>query len=59
MTGDELRPFKIVGKLIGSRHDEDGEIIGEEVMGEVVVYRPQFAELEALVERAVHPPPPS
>lgn len=49
----ELQPFKIVGQLIGARYDEHGEIVGEEVMGEVAIYRANFSKLEELVDRAV------
>lgn len=47
------KPFKIVGQLIGSRHDKDGNIIGEWVMGEIVFYRPQFDDVRKLVDEAV------
>jgi hypothetical protein len=50
---DALRPHKIVGQLIGSRHNEEGEIVGEEVMGEVAIYRPNFGKVEQLVNEAV------
>jgi hypothetical protein len=47
------KPFKIVGQLIGARHDKDGNIIGEWVMGEIVFYRPQFDDVRKLVDDAV------
>jgi len=59
VSDDQPRPFKIVGKLIGAIHDEAGEVVGEPVLGDVVIYRAQFGELEALVERALRPPSPS
>lgn len=49
----ELKPFKIIGQLIGARYDEHGEIVGEEVMGEVAIYRSNFGKVQQLVDRAV------
>jgi hypothetical protein len=49
----ELRPHKIVGQLIGARFDEHGEIVGEEVMGEVVLYKPHFGKLPQMIDDAV------
>lgn len=49
----ELKPFKIVGQLIGARYNADGEIVGEEVMGEVAIYRSNFDKVEQLVHDAV------
>lgn len=49
----ELKPFKIIGQLIGARYDREGEIVGEEVMGELVIYRPQFAETDDLINDAI------
>jgi len=49
----ELRPHKIVGQLIGARFNEHGEIVGEEVMGEVAIFRPNFGRVEQLVTDAV------
>jgi hypothetical protein len=49
----ELKPFKIVGQLIGARYDEQGEIVGEEVMGQVGVYASQFGQVQELVDGAV------
>jgi|GEM_PF-6899305 len=48
----ELRPFKIVGQLVGALYDEDGEIVGEQVMGEVAIYRKSFAKVPKLVDDA-------
>jgi hypothetical protein len=48
----ELRPFKIVGQLIGALYDEQGEIVGEQVMGEVAIYRKSFAKVPELVDDA-------
>lgn len=52
-TVTELQPFKIVGQLIGARYNSEGDIIGEEVMGQVAIYRPNFGEVEKMVEEAV------
>jgi hypothetical protein len=52
-VANELEPFKIVGQLIGIRRNADGEITGEEVMGEVAIYRPNFGRVEQLVDEAV------
>jgi hypothetical protein len=49
----ELKPFKIIGQLIGARYNAEGEIIGEEVMGEVAIYRSNFSKVEELVDQAV------
>jgi hypothetical protein len=49
----ELRPHKIIGQLIGARYNEHNEIVGEEVMGEVAIFKPNFGKLEELVEEAV------
>jgi len=49
----ELKPFKIVGQLIGARYNAEGEIVGEEVMGPVAIYRSNFSKLEQIVDQAV------
>jgi hypothetical protein len=48
----ELRPFKIVGHLVGALYDEDGDIVGEQVMGEVAIYRKSFDKVSELVDDA-------
>lgn len=50
---DQLEPFKIVGQLIGVLRNEDGEIVSEQVMGEVAIYRANFTKLEEIVDQAV------
>ena len=49
----ELKPFKIVGQLIGARYDEHGDVVGEEIMGEVAIYRSNFKRVDELVNEAV------
>lgn len=49
----DLTPFKIVGRLIGTRNDDDGNIVGEEVMGEVAIYATNFGNVQAMVDEAV------
>jgi len=49
----ELRPHKIVGQLIGARFNEHGDIVGEQVMGEVAIFRPNFGKVPQLVEKAI------
>lgn len=49
----ELRPHKIVGQLVGACFNAKGEIIGEEVMGEVAIFRAQFAEVPKLIEEGL------
>lgn len=49
----ELKPHKIVGQLIGAIHNEHGEIVGEESMGEVAIFKPNFSKLPDFVEAAV------
>jgi hypothetical protein len=49
----ELRPHKIIGQLVGARFNEHGEIVGEEVMGEVAIFKPNFGKVEQLVEAAI------
>ena len=49
----ELKAHKIVGQLIGARYNEHGEIVGEEVMGQVAIYRPNFSKVEQIVDQAV------
>jgi hypothetical protein len=49
----ELRPHKIVGQLIGARYNEHNEIVGEEVMGEVAIFKPNFGKVAELVDEAV------
>jgi hypothetical protein len=49
----ELKPLKIIGQLWGARYNEEGEMIAEEVMGDVRIYAPNFARVEQLVEDAV------
>lgn len=51
---DELRPHKIVGRLIGTRHNEHGEIIAEEVMGEVAIFSAHFDNVRQMVEDGVN-----
>jgi hypothetical protein len=47
-----LRPHKIVGQLIGARYNEHGEIVGEEVMADVAIFKPNFGKVEQAVEAA-------
>ncbi len=49
----DLEPFKIVGHLIGVHRNAEGEIMGEEIMGEVAIYRPNFGRVKELVEEAL------
>jgi hypothetical protein len=53
MAKAPLKPFKIIGQLVGAREDEAGEIIAEEGMGEICIYRSQFGEVEKLIEDAI------
>lgn len=53
MNPGELEPFKIVGELVGVVRNEDGEIIGEEVMGRVAIYAANFGEVDTIVAEAV------
>jgi hypothetical protein len=48
----ELRPFKIVGKLIGAQYNEHGEVVGEVMMGDVAIYRTNFGKVKQLVDQA-------
>lgn len=48
-----LRPHKIVGQLVAAVTDEKGEIVGEEVIGEVNIFRVQFPEVKKLADKAV------
>jgi hypothetical protein len=50
---EELRPHKIIGQLIGARFNEHGEIVAEEVMGEVAIFKANFSKLPAIVDAAV------
>ena len=50
--GAELQPFKIVGQLIGARYDADGNVVGEEFMGEITIYRPLFGKVDQIVDEA-------
>ncbi len=45
----ELKPFKIVGQLIAAAYDDDGNIVGEQVAGDVVFYATQFGEVQERV----------
>ena len=47
-----LEPFKIVGQLIACEKDANGNIVGERVVAEMVLYAPQFGELEQRVRDA-------
>lgn len=49
----ELKPLKIVGNLIGARYNEHGEVVSEEVMGEVAIYAPNFGKVNQLVDKAL------
>lgn len=49
----ELQPHKIIGQLIGARYNEHGDMVGEEVMGEVAIYRANFTKLEQIVDQAL------
>lgn len=50
---EELVPHKIVGHLVGARFNEHGEIVGEEIMSELTVFRPNFKHIERNINRAV------
>ena len=56
--GGEVTPFKVVGQLIGSIRNAKGEIVGEKVIGEVAIYRPDFGRLEDLIAEAMAENPP-
>lgn len=45
-------PFKIVGQLVAATKDEHGNIVGEYVAGQVVLYAAQFDQVRELVEQA-------
>jgi hypothetical protein len=47
-----LEPFKIVGQLIACEKNAENEIVGERVVAEMVLYAPQFGELEQRVRDA-------
>jgi len=47
-----LEPFKIVGQLIGVRRNPEGEIVSEEPMGDVAIYRANFGRVAQLVDEA-------
>jgi hypothetical protein len=47
----ELQPHKIVGQLIGARYNEHGDMVSEELMGDVVIYRANFSKVEQAVEQ--------
>jgi hypothetical protein len=49
----ELEPFKITGQLIGVVKDPDGNIVGEQIMADLAIYRPNFDKVEQLIEEAV------
>lgn len=49
----ELQPFKLVGQLIGARYNEHGEIVGEEIMGDVAIYASNFSKVDQIVKQAV------
>lgn len=49
----ELKPHKIVGQLIGARFNEHGEIVGEESMGDVAIFKPNFGKVQQMVDRAI------
>jgi hypothetical protein len=50
---DELRPFKMVGQLIASVHNVEGEIIGERAVAHVEIHQPNFANLPEVAEQTV------
>lgn len=52
-VGAELEPFKIVGQLVGARRNPAGEVVAEEVMGQVQIYRPNFGLVEQLIDEAM------
>ena len=47
-----LEPFKIIGQLVACEKDENNDVIGERVVAEMVLYAPQFGELEQRVRDA-------
>jgi hypothetical protein len=47
-----LEPFKIVGQLIACEKDANDDVVGERVVADMVLYAPQFGELEARVRAA-------
>lgn len=50
---NELKPHKIVGQLFGALYNEHGEQIGEEVMGNVEIFRANFGKVPQLVDQAL------
>jgi hypothetical protein len=49
----ELKPFKIVGQLVGARYNEHGDVVGEDVMGDVAIYAVNFSRVKQIVDQAV------
>lgn len=47
-----LKPFKIVGRLVAARVDEEGNVVDEISVGELTLYAPQFSQLAEQVELA-------
>ena len=48
----KIRPFKIVGEVIGCFEDDDGNIVGEFKAGSAVIYASQFGEVDQIVGAA-------
>jgi hypothetical protein len=51
-VGEEttLLPLKIVGQLYARRVNEDGETVGEPLVGEIIVYAPSFGDVKNIIE---------
>lgn len=47
-----LVPLKITGQLHAAWRDESGEIVGEEIVGQVTFYAPDFASVAEKIAEA-------
>ena len=47
-----LSPFKAILQIVAVHRDEKGEILREATLDAFPLYKPQFGELDQLVERA-------
>jgi hypothetical protein len=47
----EVVPFKVVGQIVAARM-RGGKVVGEQVVGELVLYEPEFELLREKIDRA-------
>ena len=47
-----IKPYKLVGQLVAQNLDDEGEVVGETIVGDLVLFANQFDQLSTKIEEA-------